>query len=99
MKLFDPRNHHLSARHRKIHAITELLYNFVDFLAALLFVIGSVLFFSDSTTYLGTWLFLIGSILFGARPTIKLCREVLYLREGIDPDAPPSQDKSDPRLN
>ncbi|RVU38878.1 N-acetyl-gamma-glutamyl-phosphate reductase [Hwanghaeella grinnelliae] len=86
MTLFDPRNHDLSTNHRRIHATTELVYNLVDFSAALLFVVGSVLFFSESTTYFGTWLFLIGSILFGMRPTIKLGREILYMREGIDPD-------------
>ena len=44
--------------------------------------IGSILFFNEATTYLGTWLFLIGSVLFGMRPTIKLIREIAYLRVG-----------------
>jgi hypothetical protein len=33
-----------------------------DILIGLWFTIGSVLFFSDSTTSAGTWLFLIGSV-------------------------------------
>ncbi len=33
-----------------------------------------------STTYTGTWFFLLSSILFGMRPTIKLVREIAYLR-------------------
>ncbi|ASJ73336.1 YrhK family protein [Granulosicoccus antarcticus] len=82
MKLFDPGNHQRSARHRRIYAYTELAYTAVDFVAALLFLVGSILFFSSDTTYAGTWLFVVGSVLFGMRPTIKLVREVAYLRIG-----------------
>ncbi|WP_352950748.1 YrhK family protein [Roseibium sp. SCP14] len=52
----------------------------VDFSAAALFVVGSILFFKESTTYAGTWLFLVGSIMFGLRPTIKLLREFAFIR-------------------
>ena len=86
MRLFDPRHPHLSERHRRIHIATEVLYNAVDFAAALLFVVGSILFFWSSTTFAATWMFLVGSVLFGLKPTIRLGREMLYLREGIDPD-------------
>ena len=82
MKLFNPDNRNLSDRHKRIYAYCELAYTLVDFSAAALFVIGSILFFSDSTTYVGTWLFLVGSVLFGLRPTIKLVREISYLRLG-----------------
>jgi len=82
MKLFNPDNHTRSNEHKKIYAYCELAYTFVDFSAAALFVIGSILFFSEVTTYLGTWLFLVGSVLFGLRPTIKLYREFSYLRIG-----------------
>ena len=82
MTFFNPENHNRSAAHRKIYAYCELAYTTVDFLAAALFVIGSILFFNEATTYLGTWLFLIGSVLFGMRPTIKLIREIAYLRVG-----------------
>lgn len=86
--MFDPRNSTRSARHRKIYAISALAYTVVDFLAAVLFVIGSILFFSSATTYAGTWLFLIGSILFGVRPTITLAREVAYRRLADHADSP-----------
>ena len=82
MKLFNPDRRNLSDRHKKIYAYCELAYTIVDFSAAALFVIGSILFFSASTTYVGTWLFLVGSVLFGLRPTIKLTREISYLRLG-----------------
>jgi len=96
MTLFDPGNHQRSARHRRIYAYTELTYTAVDFVAALLFLVGSILFFNSSTTYAGTWLFVVGSVLFGMRPTIKLMREIAYLRIGDledvadPPTVPPS---------
>ncbi len=82
MKLFNPQNQTRSATHRKIYAYCELAYTAVDFTAAVLFVIGSVLFFNEATTYSGTWLFVVGSVMFGLRPTIKLIREIAYLRVG-----------------
>ena len=86
MKLFNPDNHTRSTEHKKIYAYYELAYTIVDVSAAALFVIGSILFFSEATTYVGTWLFLVGSVLFGLRPTIKLYREFAYLRVGDDDD-------------
>lgn len=80
--LFNPENATKSATHQKIYAYAELAYTAVDFLAALLFVVGSVLFFSPSTTYVATWLFVVGSVLFGLRPSIKLVREWAYIRAG-----------------
>lgn len=80
MTLFNPDNHTRSDRHKKIYAYAELAYTLVDVSAAALFVIGSILFFNEATTYAGTWLFLVGSVLFGLRPTIKLCREYAYMK-------------------
>ncbi|KZL00769.1 hypothetical protein PsAD5_00951 [Pseudovibrio sp. Ad5] len=82
MALFHPDNCTMSERHKQIYAYCELAYTAVDFSAAALFVVGSILFFKEATTYLGTWLFLVGSILFGLRPTIKLFREIAYIRLG-----------------
>ncbi|MFY0615252.1 MAG: YrhK family protein [Hyphomicrobiaceae bacterium] len=82
MKLFDPRSKHASARHAELYAAYELAFTIVDVAAALLFVIGSILFFRESTTYVGTWLFLVGSIFFGLKPTIRLLREWHLLKQG-----------------
>ena len=82
MALFDPQNHLKSDQHMRLYALCEIAYTIVDFGAAVLFVIGSVLFFSEATTYVATWLFVVGSLLFGLRPTIKLYREIAYLRLG-----------------
>ena len=82
MTIFHPGNSMLSSRHQKIHALCEIAHTAVDFSAAALFVVGSILFFYPKTTDVGVWFFLIGSIFFGLRPTIKLVRELAYLRLG-----------------
>lgn len=82
MKLFHPDNRTRSEAHKRAYALYELAYTINDFGAAALFVVGSILFFSEKTTYLGTWLFLIGSIMFGLRPMIKLMREIKLIRMG-----------------
>ncbi|PIE82820.1 MAG: N-acetyl-gamma-glutamyl-phosphate reductase [Candidatus Contendobacter odensis] len=80
MRLFDPDNRTRSTEHKRIFAIYEIAYAINDVLAALLFIIGSILFFNEKTTYAGTWLFLIGSVMFGLRPVIRLLRELKYMR-------------------
>ncbi|GAB3283342.1 YrhK family protein [Parasphingorhabdus pacifica] len=54
----------------------ELLSITNDFLIALWFIVGSVLFFSPSTATFGTWLFLLGSIELAVRPIIRLARRL-----------------------
>ncbi len=82
MKLFNPDNKNYSEAHKRTYAMYELAYTINDVCAAALFVVGSILFFKESTTYAGTWLFLIGSIMFGLRPMIKLMREIKLVRMG-----------------
>ncbi|ACU97599.1 YrhK family protein [Saccharomonospora viridis] len=53
-----------------------------DLLIALWFVVGSVLFFWESTATIGTWFFLLGSIQLTARPVIRLFRRVHLRRVG-----------------
>jgi predicted membrane channel-forming protein YqfA (hemolysin III family) len=60
----------------------ELLFTIVDFSAAVLFIAGSILFFDEDTTYMGTWLFLVGSIFYGLKPCIRLVREWRLLKQG-----------------
>ena len=47
-----------------------------DVLIGLVFLVGSFLFFSESTVTLGTWLFVIGSFQMLIRPTIRLVRRI-----------------------
>ncbi|MEM7057058.1 MAG: YrhK family protein [Pseudomonadota bacterium] len=82
MKIFNPGTHHQSLDHARTYALFELAYTAVDFLAAMLFLIGSILFFDEATTYLATWLFVIGSFCFALKPTLKLLRELKYWRMG-----------------
>ncbi|MEJ8280004.1 YrhK family protein [Pseudonocardia spirodelae] len=66
----------------------EVLSIVNDILVALWFVVGSVLFFSESTTYAGTWLFLVGSVELMVRPVIRLTRRVHLRRiSGRPPEA------------
>ena len=53
-----------------------------DVLIALWFLVGSILFFWESTTGAATWCFLLGSIEFLARPAIRLARLVHVRRIG-----------------
>lgn len=63
-------------RHREVYVTYGTVYDCVDALAAILFIIGSVLFFGEATQTAGTWLFLIGSICFAIRPALHVVRDV-----------------------
>ncbi|MEM9061270.1 MAG: YrhK family protein [Pseudomonadota bacterium] len=89
MALYDPTTPVSSDAHRRVHAAYEIAHTAVDFAAALLFVVGSVLFFWESTTYFATWLFVIGSLCFALKPSVKLLRELKFWRMGrLDAIAP-----------
>ncbi|MDN5896866.1 MAG: YrhK family protein [Nocardioides sp.] len=60
----------------------ELISIANDISIALCFIVGSILFFRESTTTAGTWLFLIGSIELLVRPLIRLVRRVHIGRVG-----------------
>lgn len=84
MKLFQTRRFDAGPKHRKIYSAYEIAYSVIDLLAAVLFIVGSVLFLDEATVYAGTWLFIIGSVFFAARPTVRLARE-LHLAGLEDP--------------
>ncbi|MGZ9809357.1 YrhK family protein [Pseudoroseicyclus sp. H15] len=86
MPLFHPDRRQQNEASKRLWARYEIVYTFVDFSAALCFIVGSVMFFYSSWTTMGTWFFLIGSILFGAKPTIRLVREIKLYRMGDDAD-------------
>ncbi|MCM3073621.1 YrhK family protein [Staphylococcus equorum] len=60
----------------KIDAFYKLLYQINDIMLALFFIIGSFLFFSESTTFYGTVLFVIGSFELLIRPIITITRDI-----------------------
>lgn len=95
LRLFDPRDRQITAQQARRYAALEVLHTIVDFLAAFLFVIGSVLFFSEQTKAAGTFCFLLGSIFFAAKPAIRLAREIWLARTnhidhlaGMAPEGP-----------
>ncbi|WP_108259108.1 YrhK family protein [Mangrovicoccus ximenensis] len=82
MRLFERDHRQGGAEKRRLYAAFEIAYTAVDFLAAVLFVIGSVFFFFDSLMTAGTWLFLAGSLCFALKPPIRLWRELRLARMG-----------------
>lgn len=82
MPLFRHENRQRSSASRALYARFEIIYTFVDFTAALLFLVGSFLFFSESTQTIATWLFVAGSFAFAVKPTLRLIREIKLYRMG-----------------
>ena len=82
MKLFHHDRRNDSEAHRRLYARFEIAYTVVDFSAALLFIIGSIMFFYDAWQTFGTWMFLIGSFFFAAKPTLRLVREIKLYEMG-----------------
>ncbi len=82
MPMFQPSTRTLSPEHERIYALFEVWYTIVDTSAALLFIGGSILFFWTETEITATWMFLIGSVCFALKPTIRLMRELKFLRMG-----------------
>lgn len=54
----------------------EVLSILNDIMVGLWFVVGSILFFYESTVTLGTWFFVAGSVELLIRPLIRLARHV-----------------------
>lgn len=75
-KLFEHSVRSATAEHAEAVRKYELYRTVVEFLAALMFLIGSVFFLYESLVYAGTWLFVIGSVLFAVRPAIRLMLEL-----------------------
>lgn len=73
--LFDPDSYTLSDAHKKVYGFYERLYTVIEFLAALMFVVGSIFYFYPELDFYGTCLFLVGSLFFMARPFVTMARE------------------------
>lgn len=82
MALFTHENRQRSTETRRVYAAYEIAHTFVDFVAAICFLVGSILFFSEDTQYSATWLFVIGSMFFCLKPTLRLAREIQLWRMG-----------------
>ncbi len=84
--MFDPRLHRASDAHIRVYGFYERLYTCIDLVAALCFVVGSVMFFSEAWLLPGTWLFLLGSLCFTAKPLVRFLREFNLARLPLPED-------------
>lgn len=80
MKLFDPSSSQKSPAHARVYATIEVIYTIVDFTAAGLFIAGSIMFFSRALMTPALWCFLVGSVCFALKPTLRLVRQLRYLK-------------------
>lgn len=89
MPRFFETERNASSRHTRIYGRYEKLYTLNDFLAALYFLVGSLLFFNPGLAVPATWCFTLGSVHFMLRPTIKVTREFHLARLPLPGDARP----------
>lgn len=66
----------LGSTNLRVNGAYEALSIANDFLAGLLFLVGSILFFWKATETAAIWCFTVGSVLFVVRPTIRLVRRI-----------------------
>lgn len=66
---------HLERVELKVTSIYKLLYQINDVILGLVFLIGSFMFFRDSTMFAGTVLFVIGSVQMLIRPVISIIHD------------------------
>lgn len=85
-KLFSYKNRQATNRHEMINKYYELTITVVEFLAALLFLVGSIFFFYDNLMHAGTWMFVMGSVFFIIRPAVRLIREFHLASLPVDED-------------
>ncbi|WP_066187960.1 MULTISPECIES: YrhK family protein [Gracilibacillus] len=60
----------------RITSFYKFLYQINDLILGIIFLIGSFLFFSESTTFYGTILFVIGSVQMLIRPVISIVHDI-----------------------
>lgn len=80
---------HATPKHTRIYGRYEKLYTLNDVMAAVLFVIGSIMLFYHSLMFPATWCFTIGSFNFLLRPAIKVMREFHLARLPLPRDEAP----------
>lgn len=73
--MFKPELFAATPRHTRVYGLYERVYTTVELTAALLFLIGSILFFYPDLKNTGTWMFVAGSACFAISPTVRFLRE------------------------
>lgn len=82
MHLFTNEARQRNAETRKVYAAYEIAHTAVDFVAAICFLIGSILFLWPVYEIPAVWLFIVGSVFFCLKPTLRLSREIHLWRMG-----------------
>lgn len=67
---------------RKLYALYELAYTLIDVTAALLFLVGSIMFFYNSLETPAIWCFVVGSAFFALKPILRIIREIHLASQG-----------------
>ncbi|MEI4232249.1 YrhK family protein [Roseovarius sp. D22-M7] len=80
--LFDHRNRTRNADTRRVYAAYEIAHTVADFIAAISFLVGSVLFLWPVYETSAIWFFIVGSFFFCLKPSLRLAREVQLWRMG-----------------
>ncbi|SLN22174.1 YrhK family protein [Roseisalinus antarcticus] len=94
MGLFDLRNGNRSERSQRIYAAFELAHTIIDFLAAIAFLVGSILFFWKAYEVIAIWFFVVGSVCFAVKPSLRLARELKLASIGDSVDLAQRYDNS-----
>ncbi|WDR03145.1 YrhK family protein [Devosia algicola] len=82
MAIFQQDSATNTPQQRKLYAVYELVYTLVDAMAAILFLIGSALFFYASLQTPAIWMFVVGSACFALKPVLRVVREFHLLAIG-----------------
>lgn len=80
--VFRPDLNVQSEEAKVFYARVEVAYTVANFVAAILFLVGSALAFWPSTGTISTWMFIYGSIVFAIKPTLSAWREIKLYRMG-----------------
>lgn len=82
MAFFQQDSATTTPRKRKLYALYEVAYTTVDVAAALLFLLGSILFFYNALEVPAIWCFVVGSACFALKPILRIIRETHLLMIG-----------------
>ncbi len=82
MRLFSHEARQRNADTRRVYAAYEIAHTVADFIAAISFLIGSILFFWPEAETAAIWFFVVGSVFFCLKPTLRFAREIQLWRMG-----------------
>ncbi|QYX57381.1 YrhK family protein [Roseovarius sp. SCSIO 43702] len=84
--LFHLSNRTRSEKSQRLYAAFEIADTVIAFLAAISFLVGSILFLWQDYETPAIWLFIVGSAFFCLKPTVRLVREIRLASMGDEED-------------